>query len=134
MVMFTGRPLRAVAIPAERPPSKYGVQSPRRPGNFVNGIEREEVADIGGARRALACAAEDVLGRNGVRLPAAERSVVDGVRPHVVRVDQQARMQRAPGGKLQGEKRAVTLWSGIEPGRIGGTESSRLQDRPRWRR
>src|SRR5208337_5488548 len=76
-------------------------------GQIVDRTHHQVVANVIDAGAAVAHAAVGVLGRIG--LTAADRAVVDGVRPHVVGGEQPATGEVPLQGDLEGVEGAVAV-------------------------
>src|SRR5580658_6264676 len=73
---------------------------------LVNRGEIEHLANVIVARRLIARSAEGILRRVG--FTAANATVVDRMRPHVIRREQKADLKGSAGVYLQGMKSAVS--------------------------
>src|SRR5262249_22678871 len=82
---------------AQRPTAQGLAQEFSAIGNSVHRIHAEEMTDSERTGTTLAGATEHALRGGGIGFAAAERTVVDGMRPHIIRCDEPASIER-PGG------------------------------------
>ena len=112
--MLKGSPVCDDRDGAERPAAEY---RPRNAGaaeivlsrserQLVNGGEIEHLANVVVAARLIARSAEGILRRVG--FPAANAAVVDRMRPHVIRREQEAVLKGSAGVELQRMEGAVS--------------------------
>ena len=98
---------------AERPAAEYRPRNAgaaeivlsRSEGQLVNGGEIEHLANVIVAARLIARSAEGILRRVG--FAAADAAVVDRMRPHVIRREQEAVLKGSAGVELQRMEGAV---------------------------
>ncbi len=106
IVMLIGRPARAVAIPASSQPPKIREASPLvrnvlpwPNGKSINAVHHQVVPDIDVGAAAVAGPAALILERH--RFARADGGVRDAMRPHVVRLEQEAVRESAVYRNLQ---------------------------------